>query len=164
LNHNGLLIKALLECPYLPSPHAVIDTALELAKFRKGEIFADLGSGDGTVLIRAAQNYGVFSIGFEIDRNMVKAAKRNVKAAEVADLVDVVHSDLFTVDLSRFNVIYIYLSPLVREKLSQKIIDECSTNTRILVHDYPLGGLHIDKIVQLRGGEAHTHAIYFYKL
>jgi len=164
LNHNGLVTKALLECPYLPSPYAVIDAALELANFKKGEIFADLGCGDGAVIIRAAKKYGVLSIGFEIDRNMVEIAKRNVKTAGVANLVDVVHSDLFAIDLSSFNVIYIYLSPLVKERLSEKIVSECSSNTRILVHDYPLKNLQADRIVQFPSYKVHTHVIYFYKL
>lgn len=164
LSQHSLVIKTLLECPYLPSPLAVIDAALDIADFHKGEVFADLGCGDGTVLIRAAQKFEVLSVGFEIDRNLIEIAKRNVKAAGFANLIDVVHADLFTVDFSRLNVIYIYLSPLIRERLSEKIMSECSNGARILVHDYPLPPLHLDKIAHVPCGEFHTHTIYLYKL
>ncbi len=160
----SLVTRTLLECPYLPSPLAVIDAALELANFSKDEVFADLGCGDGIVLLRAAQRFGVLSIGFEIDSNLVNIAKGNVKAAGLANLIDVVKADLFTVDLSRFNVIYIYLSPLVIKRLSEKIMNECSRGSRILVHDYPLSNFRLDKIVHIPDGEFHTHSIYLYKL
>lgn len=163
VNCSSLLLKMLKEFPYLPSPLSVIDVALNLANFMSGDIFADLGCGDGAVLIRAAERFGVFSVGFEVDRKLVEAARANVRAAGFKHLVEVVHSDLFRVDLSRFNVVYAYPYPPVVKSLSEKIVNECSRGSRILVHDYALNGLHPAKTVHIPGGAYHMHTVYLYK-
>jgi 16S rRNA G966 N2-methylase RsmD len=163
VNCSSLLLKMLKEFPYLPSPLSVIDVALNLADFMSDDVFADLGCGDGTVLIRAASQFGVFSVGFEIDSKLVDIARANVRATGLQHLVEVVHSDLFRVDLSRFNVVYVYPYPLVVKSLSEKIANECSRESRILVHDYALNGLHPAKTVHIPGGAYHTHTIYLYK-
>jgi len=163
VTRSSSLLRMLLEFPYLPSPLSVIDSALNLAKLSSTDIFADLGCGDGVVLIRAAERFGVFSVGFEIDRRFVNIAWKNVKDAGLENLIDVVHSDLFTVDISRFSVVYIYPYPPILRGLSEKIINECSKGSRILVYRYPLEYLHPVRVVQTSQGNFLTHMIYLYE-
>ena len=158
------IARILSEFPYLRSPIHVIDKALEIADLSRKDVFADLGCGDGAVLLRAAEKFGVFSVGFEIDPVFVQIASRRAKSAGLQDLIDIIHSDLFSADLSRLNVIYIYPSPLIIERLSRKILAECIEGTRILVHDYPLRLLQPVKVVQLPGGPLHIHTLYIYEI
>ncbi|RJS88849.1 class I SAM-dependent methyltransferase [Candidatus Bathyarchaeota archaeon] len=158
------IVKFLSEFPYLCSPIQVIDKALEIADLSRNDIFADLGCGDGAVLLRAAERFRVFCVGFEINPILVQVARRRIESAGLQDLIDIVHSDLFLADLSRFSVIYIYPSPLVTKKLSRKISIECRKGTRVLVHDYPLRFLQPAKVVKLPGGPIHTHTLYLYKI
>ncbi|MEM3726743.1 MAG: class I SAM-dependent methyltransferase [Candidatus Bathyarchaeia archaeon] len=154
----------LQEFPYLPSPLSVIDAALDLAEFKPNDVFVDLGCGDGTVLIRAAERFGIFSVGFEIDSRLVKIAKMKAKASGFKSLIEIVHADLFKVDISRFNVVYVYPYPPVVRSLSEKIARECKKGSRILAHDYALKNLQPSKTVQIQGGTVHTHTVYLYKL
>jgi tRNA1(Val) A37 N6-methylase TrmN6 len=154
----------LQEFPYLPSPLSVVDAALDLAEFKPDEVFVDLGCGDGTVLIRAAERFGVFSVGFEVDNRLVKLAQMKAKASGFKNLIEIVYADLFKVDISRFNVVYVYPYPPVVGSLSEKIAKECKRGSRILVHDYALKNLQPAKTVQVPGGTLHTHTIYLYKL
>jgi len=158
------IMKILSEFPYLSSPMRVIDRALEAADLDRKDVFADLGCGDGVVLIRAAERFRIFSVGFEINPAFIHIARERVKSAGLQDLIDIVHSDLFSADLSRFNVIYIYPSPLVIERLSSKILAECMKGTKILVHDYPLKMLQPINVIQLPGGPLHTHTLYLYRV
>jgi len=158
------IARILSEFPYLRSPIHVIDKALEIADLSRNDVFADLGCGDGAVLLRAAERFGVFSVGFEIDPAFVQIARRRAKSTGLQDLIDIIHSDLFSADLSRLNVIYIYPSPLIIERLSSKILAECIEGTRILVHDYPLRLLQPVKVVQLPGGSLHIHTLYIYEI
>lgn len=153
----------LREFPYLPSPLSVIDAALNLANFKSDDVFADLGCGDGAVLIRVAERFGVFSVGVEVDSKLVNIARVNVRAAGLKHLVEVVYSDLFRVALSKFSVIYVYPYPLVVKSLSEKIASERRRGSRILVHDYALESLHPAKMVHIPGGACHTHTVYLYK-
>ncbi|MEM2971433.1 MAG: methyltransferase domain-containing protein [Candidatus Bathyarchaeia archaeon] len=161
--NDSLLLKMLCEFPYLQSSLSVIDVALNLADFKPNDVFADLGCGDGAVLIRAAERFGVFSVGFEVDRKLVVAARENVRAAGFKHLVDVVHSDLFRVDLSRFDVVYVYPHPLIVKSLSEKIVGECPSGSRVLVHDYALNGLRPVTSVHIPGEACHTYTVYLYK-
>jgi len=163
-NDPSILVSRMLsEFPYLPSPQHVIDIALDLAKPRANDIFADLGCGDGAVLIRAAERFSVFSVGFEIDGGLASAARENAKTAGVGRLVDVVRADLFTVDVSKFDVVYVYPFPLVIRRLSEKIAEECRKGSRILTHDIPLEHLRPTKALHVPDGALHTHTVYLYK-
>jgi len=165
-NLHAALVRRLLEFPYLPSSLDVVDAALDLIEVKPGEIFVDLGCGDGRVLVRAAKKLGVYCIGFEINPNLALLAHRRAKDFGVGHLVDVVCADIFTLDFSRFNVIYVYTFPTILEKLSKKIIEECSEGTRVLVHDYPLKGLNPVRSIEVRSdkGGLHIHRICFYIL
>lgn len=159
---EAALVRRLLEFPYLPSPLSVVDAALNMVEVKPGEVFADLGCGDGMVLIKAAERFGVYCVGFEVDPALAFLARRNAKSFGVAHLVDVVCADVFTVDLSRFNVIYVYPFPTVVDKLSEKIAMECLEGTRVLVHDYPLKGLNPAKSIQIHERGFHRHTVHLY--
>lgn len=156
------LFRRLAEFPYLPSPSSVINAALSLVQVRPGEVFADLGCGDGTVLIEAARKFHVLCVGFEIHPALAILARRKAKDSGVGRLVEIVRSDLFMVDLSRFNVIYVYPFPTIITKLSEKIVAECSKGTRVLVHDYRLANLSPTKNVQISARGFHVHSVYLY--
>jgi SAM-dependent methyltransferase len=162
VDSEDALVRRLLEFPYLPSSLNVVDAALSMVEVKPKEIFADLGCGDGTVLVRAAEKFRAYCVGFEINPSLAMLARRKAKTYGVSFLVDVVCADLFTVDLSRFNVIYVYPFPTIIDKLSEKITQECSKGTRILVHDYPLKGLNPAKSIKIHEKSFHTHSIYLY--
>lgn len=51
------------DVPYVPTPNEVVVRMLELAKVQKDDVLYDLGSGDGRIVITAAQKYGTREIG-----------------------------------------------------------------------------------------------------
>ncbi|MEM1540908.1 MAG: class I SAM-dependent methyltransferase, partial [Candidatus Bathyarchaeia archaeon] len=130
---DSAIIRRLVEFPYLPSPSSVIQTALNMVEVKPHEVFADLGCGDGSVLIEAAKKFGVYCVGFEINPVMVKLANKKAKIAGVKHLIDIVCSDLFTIDFSKLDVIYVYPFPPIISRLSEKIMAECKKGARVLV-------------------------------
>lgn len=72
---------------YVPSPQDVVEKMLELAKVIKDDRVVDLGCGDGRIVITAAKKYGARGIGYDIDRECVRAARDSVKKHDVGDLV-----------------------------------------------------------------------------
>jgi len=158
------LIRRLMEFPYLPSPASVIRAALNMVVIKPHEVFADLGCGDGAVLIEAAKKFGVFCVGFEVNPALAVLAHKKAENHGVKHLVDVVCSDIFTIDFSRLNVIYVYPFPPIVPKLSEKIIAECSKGTRILVHDHRLNGIEPAKSIQIFERGIHIHLVHLYVL
>jgi SAM-dependent methyltransferase len=163
-DRENIVSRMLSDFPYLPSPFQVVDAALELAEPGSRDVLLDLGCGDGFVLLRAAGKFRVFSVGFEIDVRLLEAARRRIRSAGLSHMVDLVHADLFQMDLSRFNVIYVYPFPPVVKSLSLKILKECRRGTRIVVHDYPLEGLKPLRTVSIPSGGEHVHTVYLYML
>ena len=162
LEIKSWLLRELLDFPYLPSPVAVIDAALNEVDLKAEKVFADLGCGNGTVLIRAAQRSKVFCVGFEIDHRLLPETKRKIKEAGLSGKIDVVYADAFRVDLSRFDVIYIYPFPTIALRLSKNLRSECKKGAVALVHDYPLPKLVPSKVVEVSENDFHTHKIYVY--
>ena len=163
LEDKPWLLQELLDLPYLPSPLAVIDAALNAVNLRGEGFFADLGCGDATVLVRAAQRLNFFCVGFEIDHRLLPEAKQNIKRAGLCSKIDVVHADVFTVNLSGFDVVYVYPFPTITPRLSEKLRNECKKGAIALVHDYSLPNLIPSEIAQVPENELHTHKIYVYK-
>src|SRR5438874_1771716 len=96
---------------YVPTPNEVIEKMFELADIRPGEVVYDLGCGDGRIPVMASKRYNVRTWGFDIDPIMVKKSLENVKANRVEHLVTIKHEDIFELDLSRADVITLYLLP-----------------------------------------------------
>ncbi|MBO3842866.1 MAG: class I SAM-dependent methyltransferase [Candidatus Brockarchaeota archaeon] len=159
-----IVSRMLSEFPYLSSPIQVVDAALDLAELHSTDVLTDLGCGDGSVLLRAAERYGVFSVGFELDCRLINIARRRVREAGLNHMVNLIQADLFRVDLSRFKVIYVYPFPSIVKGLTIKLLNECLRGTRILVHDHPLEGLEPLKSKSIPSGKQHLHTVYLYVL
>jgi hypothetical protein len=163
LEEKPWLLRELLDFPFLHSPVAVVDTALDAINLAADAFFADLGCGDATVLIRAAQKSRAFCVGFEIDCRLLPEAKANIRQAGLTSRVDVVYGDVFAVDLSRFDAIYVYPFPTIAGGLSQKMRCECKQGATALVNDYPLPSLVPTKTLEVQGNDQHPHKVYIYK-
>jgi len=55
-----------LEVPFIPTPEAVVDGMLKLARVTSSDVVYDLGCGDGRMVIAAARNYGAHGVGIDI--------------------------------------------------------------------------------------------------
>ena len=128
-----------LDVPYVPTPESVVAMMLDLAKVNKNDVVYDLGSGDGRIVITAAQKYGARGVGYDIDPERIKEANANAKAAGVTERVRFVQGDLFQADLSEASVVTLYLLPEINLKLRPKLLKELKPGTRIVSHNYGLG-------------------------
>ncbi len=132
--------------PYVPSPTVIVDRMLKMAAFRPGDVIADLGSGDGRIVITAAKRYGVRGFGVDIDEYLVRLATRNAAAEDLGDKVRFLVRDLYQTDLSEASVVTIYLLPGSVTKLVPKLLAELRPGTRIISHDYPLSPMVPDDV------------------
>ena len=132
-------VKAPLDVPYVPTPQNVVAKMLEMANVKRNDIVYDLGSGDGRIVITAAQKYGASGVGYDLDPKRIKEASENARTAGVTDRVRFVQQDLFEADLSQATVVTLYLLPEVNLKLLPKLLKELKPGTRIVSHNYHFG-------------------------
>lgn len=123
---------------YEPTPPEIVDVMLELARVGRGDRLYDLGSGDGRIVIAAAKR-GAQAIGVEIDRELVEQARRNARAARVADRARFLQQDLFAADFRDATVVTLYLLPEVNLALRPRLLAELAPGTRIVSHSHDMG-------------------------
>src|SRR5262247_2969944 len=90
--------------PFVPSPQEVVDKMIELAGVKKGDVVFDVGSGDGRIVIAAAKK-GAKATGLEIDGDLVKESRENIRKAGVQNLAEIRQQDILTVDFSPASVV-----------------------------------------------------------
>src|ERR671930_1990607 len=89
---------------WVPTPQAVVDKMLDLAKVTPKDFVIDLGSGDGRTVITAAKR-GAHAMGIEYNPDMVELSKANARAAGVTERAQFMKADLFETDFSKATVI-----------------------------------------------------------
>lgn len=147
---------------YVPTPMEVVDKMMELAKVTKDDLVYDLGCGDGRIVISAAKKYGCKAVGYDIDPNRVKESRENVDANDVGDLVTIKQKDIFTLDLSKANVITLYLLPSLNVKLIPQL-EKLKPGSRIVSHDFDMKGIKPDKIIKITPKDGYReHEIYLW--
>jgi len=69
--------------PFVGTPPDVVERMLTLAKITSRDVVYDIGSGDGRVVIMAAQKFGARGVGIDIDPVLIARAEAAAKAAGV---------------------------------------------------------------------------------
>jgi len=148
---------------FVPTPQDVVDKMLEMVAVQKTDLLYDLGCGDGRIVVTAAKKYGCKAIGFDIDPKRIEESKQNVEKNEVGKLVKIEHKDIFTLDLSKANVITLYLLPSLNVKLIPQL-QKLKPGTRIVSHDFDMEGVEPEQEVKFTSKvDSRQHTIYLWK-
>ena len=139
------------EVPYVQTPQVVVDKMLELAQVGPDDFLIDLGSGDGRIVITAAQKRGARGFGVELDTNLVAASNESARKAGVAERAQFFARDLFETDLSKATVLTMYLLPEVNLELRPRILSTLKPGTRVVSHDWDMGEWQPDAKAVLEG-------------
>jgi SAM-dependent methyltransferase len=121
---------------------------LEAAKVNRRDYVIDLGSGDGRIVIAAAQRFGAQGLGVEIVPDLVRRSRENAKRAGVEAKTEFREQDLFQTDLSRATVVTLYLLPDVNLQLRPSLL-ALKPGTRIVSHDWDMGEWKPDRTITL---------------
>jgi len=126
------------DVPFVPTPPAVVDAMLDLARLRPEDYVIDLGSGDGRIIIAAARKYGARGFGVEIDQNLVAEARREARRQGVAERAQFLGENLFHTTLDRATVITMYLYPGLMLQLRPRLFEQLKPGARIVSHDFDM--------------------------
>jgi len=134
---------------WVPTPPELVDRMLDLANVTPQDFVMDLGSGDGRNVIGAARR-GARAVGVEYNPQMVELSKRNAAAAGVADKATFVEGDMYQADISRANVLALFLLPSNMLQLRQKFLD-LQPGSRIVSNTFGIEGWTPDETVMIQG-------------
>jgi 2-polyprenyl-3-methyl-5-hydroxy-6-metoxy-1,4-benzoquinol methylase len=139
------------DVPYVPTPTPVVNEMLRLANVKKNDVLYDLGSGDGRIVITAAQKFGTRGVGIDIDPQRIQEANQNAQKAGVTDRVQFRQQDLFQTDFKNATVVTLYLLPEVNLKLRSRLLSQLKPGTRIVSHAFDMGDWKPQKVVNVAG-------------
>jgi len=128
---------------WVPTPQAVVNRMLDMARVTKNDFVMDLGSGDGRLVITAAKR-GARAHGVEYNPDMVELSQRNAEKEGVAERATFEKADLFETDFSKATVITMFLLPEINLKLRPAIL-KLKPGTRIVSNTFTMGEWQADE-------------------
>jgi len=149
--------------PYIPSPQEVVDRMLTAARVKPGETVYDLGSGDGRIIITAAEKFHARAVGVELRADLCKSTAARIKALGLEDQVKLIHGNLLKVDLSPADVVTLYLLTSSNERLRPNLEKYLKPGARVVSNDFEIKGWTPSGIVPITAGGL-LHYIYVYEI
>jgi SAM-dependent methyltransferase len=144
---------------YVPTPFAVVEEMLRMAKIRKGDILYDLGCGDGRIVIAAAKQYGIRGVGIDIDPERIREANENARAAGVTHLVQFREADLFESDFGEATVVTLYLLERLNIQLRPQLLKQLKPGSRIVSHQFGMGDWEPEKTADVEGARVYMWTV-----
>lgn len=134
-------IAEFLGAPYVATSSKITNQILDKANLKHGQLFIELGSGDGRVVRTAVKKYGVTGVGVDCNPILVLYARFLAKLQRLSDIT-FINKNLFDTSLQKADVIFLFLLPRIFKKLENKIKTECKPGTLIISHGFKIQGLN----------------------
>jgi ubiquinone/menaquinone biosynthesis C-methylase UbiE len=151
---------------YVPTPEAVVEKMLDMAKVGKKDVVYDLGCGDGRVVAIAAKKFGARGVGIDLNPERINDSKATLKKYQVEKLVEIRHGNALKVkDLNKATVVALYMLPEFMTKLEPIARKTLKPGTRIVSHDYKWDSDWVPvQTVEFKNPEpqGRTHTLYLW--
>ena len=147
--------------PWVPVPKKDVLRMLELAKLKPGEVIYDLGSGDGRIVIMAAEKFGARAIGVEVSFLPYLISRWKIWRRGLKNRVEIRYADFFKINLHEAAVVTIFLMPGAMEKLSRKFRAELLPGARIVSYAFQLDNWQAKEKSK---PQPEVSAIYLYQI
>ncbi len=148
--------------PYVPTPPEVVQKMLELAKVDQTDTVYDLGSGDGRIVIMAAEKFGARAVGVELDPDLYKQSEDRIKQMGLDKRAEIIHEDFFNVNIRHATVVTLYLLTSVNERLKPILEKQLRSGARVVSHDFQMPGWQPEKAEEVVDKNGLSHKIYLY--
>jgi SAM-dependent methyltransferase len=149
--------------PYIPSPQIVVEHMLELANVQPGETVYDLGSGDGRVLITAAQQFRAHAVGVELVPDIARKASDRIARMGLQNQARGIQADIRDTDLSPADVVTMYMTTECNNLLRPQLERSLKPGARVVSYSFKVPGWKYNQIEEDDPyGNGRKHAIYLY--
>ena len=149
--------------PYIPTPQGIVERMLEAVHVKPGDLVYDLGSGDGRVVIMAAQKFGARAVGVELRADLCRIASDRIRALGLQDRVRMVQGSALRVDLSPADVVTMVLLTSSNERMKPKLEQDLKPGARVVSSQFPIKGWKPADVVKTQAGSME-HTIYVYEI
>jgi SAM-dependent methyltransferase len=147
--------------PYVVTPTPVGLEMLRLADVTSTDVVYDLGSGDGRLVVAAAQLFGARGVGVELDAGLISQSNENAHRAGVSDRVTFLWRDFFATDIGPATVVTLYLSEDTNLRLRPKLLRELKPGARVVSHAFTMADWRPDRIDDFQS-PPHRSTLYLW--
>ena len=149
--------------PFVPTPQDVVDRMLQLAEVTENDVVYDLGSGDGRIVITAAQRFGARGVGIDFDPQRIAESNANAERAGVTHLVRFIEQDALETDVSEATVVALYLLSSSMAKLRPILTSQLRPGSRIVSHSFNMGAWEADTVERFEDERGNTRTLYLWR-
>jgi protein-L-isoaspartate O-methyltransferase len=151
--------------PYYPTPETIVEKMLQLGGLKAGEKVYDLGSGDGRIVIMAAQKFHANAVGVELDKDLVKRSGDRILKLGLDKNAHIVGGDLLKQNYSSADLVTVYLLPdAVNNKVQPLLDKQLKKGARIVAKDFDFRNWTPEKVENIADdGEGRSHTLYLYR-
>lgn len=151
--------------PYYPTPETIVGQMLQLGGLKAGEKVFDLGSGDGRIVLMAAQKFHADAVGVEIDADLWRQSLARIAKLGLEKSARIIHGDLLTQNYSSADLVTVYLLPDPINGKVQPLLDrQLKKGARVVAHDFEFRAWTPEKVENIADdGEGRSHTLYLYR-
>jgi protein-L-isoaspartate O-methyltransferase len=150
--------------PYYPTPETVVVKMLELGGLKPGEKMFDLGSGDGRIVILAAQRFQANAVGVELDKDLYRQSMERIRKLGLEKSASIVNGDILKQDYSSADLITVYLLPTSNDKVQPFLERQLKKGARVVAHDFEFRSWTPAKVEDIDDdGEGRSHTLFLYR-
>lgn len=121
--------------PFLVTPDALLDPLFDVAGVDDADVVADIGCGDGRIVVAAAERRGCRSIGVERSAESVEAARERVARSGLDARIRIIHGDAQEADMSEATVALFFVPMVVAVRIVPTILQRMAAGGRVVLHE-----------------------------
>ena len=152
----------LSRAPFVATPPDVVERMLALAKVSRRDVVYDLGSGDGRIVIAAAQKFGARGVGVDIEPARIAEAEENARRAGVQRLVTFKLQDALKTDVSDATVVTLYMLSAINVKLRPILTKQLRPGARVVSHSFAMGDWEPEVVDTFRDAAGTSRTLYLW--
>jgi protein-L-isoaspartate O-methyltransferase len=151
--------------PYYPTPETIVEKMLQLGGLKAGEKVYDLGSGDGRIVIMAAQKFHADAIGVELDRDLCRQSMDKILKLHLEKTAHIVNGDLLQQNYSSADLVTVYLLPdSINNKVQPLLDKQLRKGARVVAHDFEFKSWTPEQVQNIPDdGEGRSHTLFLYR-
>jgi protein-L-isoaspartate O-methyltransferase len=151
--------------PYYPTPETIVEKMLQLGGLKAGEKVYDLGSGDGRIVIMAAQKFHADAVGVELDRDLCRQSTDRILKLHLEKTAHIVNGDLLQQNYSSADLVTVYLLPdSINNKVEPLLDKQLRKGARVVAHDFEFKNWTPEQVQNIPDdGEGRSHTLFLYR-
>jgi protein-L-isoaspartate O-methyltransferase len=150
--------------PYYPTPETIVEKMLQLGGLKPGEKVFDLGSGDGRIVIMAAQKFKADATGVELDRDLARLSTDKIRKLGLEKTARIINGDLLKQDYRAADLVTVYLLPGFIDKVQPILDEQLRKGAGVVAHDFEFKNWTPEKVQNIPDdGEGRSHTLFLYR-